>query len=91
MTCKKIGELVHPLYHLTLLSPLFLLLLEAIFTGYIPLVGFFPSPASAFTCAYITTTITTLFSILVFHYFLHVKYTRLYILCQEKSPIFQGL
>jgi len=82
---KKIGELMSPLL-LTLALALFLFLLETIFTGYIPSVGFFPSPTPAFTCAYITTTITTLFTILVFHNYLHIKYTKLYIVCQEKSP-----
>jgi len=52
-------------------SSLFLFLLEAVFTGYIPFIGLFPSPASTFACSYIASTITTSFSILVNHNFLH--------------------
>jgi hypothetical protein len=56
---------------LPLVLAFFLFLLEAIFTGYIPPVSLVPSPASSFACTNITTTITTLFTILVFHIFLH--------------------
>jgi hypothetical protein len=52
-------------------SSLFLFLLEAVFAGYIPSIGLFPSPASTFACSYIASTITTSFSILVYHNFLH--------------------
>jgi hypothetical protein len=52
-------------------SAFFLFLLEAIFAGYVPSIGLFPSPASTFACSYIASTITTSFSILVYHNFLH--------------------
>jgi hypothetical protein len=52
-------------------STFFLLLLETILTGYIPSIVLFPSPTSPFACSHKASTITTLFSILVFHNFLH--------------------
>jgi hypothetical protein len=79
---NKKRELFAPFTSLFL--PLFFLILEAIFTGYKPSLGFVPKPASAFACTYITSAVTTLFAILIFHNFLHSKYTILYIRCQEK-------
>ena len=65
-----------------LLFPLFFFLLETIFTGYIPPVILIPSPTSTLACSNVASTITALFSILVFHNYLHSKYTSLYQVCK---------
>lgn len=80
MVQNKKRELFAP--YESLIFPLFFFLLETIFTRYIPSISLIPSPASTFTCLHKASTITALFSILVFHNYLHSKYTSLYRVCK---------
>jgi hypothetical protein len=82
MMQNKKRELFAPF--ISLLFALFFFLLETIFTGYKPSLGLVPSPTSTFTCINRASTIATSTSKLVFHNYLHSKYTILYIRCQEK-------